>query len=509
MPSQTRNLLLLRLPHIRSHQTSAPRFRLSSQRDHNHENPGPRKLNHDHAETLCALWEDCKAAMRESVAPAFLAKFIEPLKIIAAPVGAPQSTLELAAPNAKHKKHIEQRYLPMIRETLRAIPGAPERVLIRTVDESFPLAPQRKAASVLPILGQARHRESFPPGPATDRSETEATGAPGSNGFYLAGHQPAAVNQAELDRLWRGDCGAGALTLTGPSGSGKTAIARAYVRMQSERGVATRYMTAEEFLTEFSLACRKRENISWRQTLRAHRVLVIDDFQFIKPQALRSQEELQYLVDEFQENGQLLILCSDREAAEQGLTPALLSRLSAGYRIQLAYPAHGEREAILSAASQELDLAREHISYLAGRISRDMRQLKSAIRRLTHAREMKGERKSPWTSTQLDQVCADLYTRRPEVAPERVLEVVAEYFQLTPEALRGPIRDKQHSMARHLAAYLCTENLQMNLKETAALIGRREHGSVIHARKKIEESLERDLFLRKQLQELTEKIFAG
>ncbi|MEQ9365987.1 MAG: helix-turn-helix domain-containing protein, partial [Leptospirales bacterium] len=178
-------------------------------------------------------------------------------------------------------------------------------------------------------------------------------------------------------------------------------------------------------------------------------------------------------------------------------------------RIQLAYPAHGEREAILSAASQELDLAREHISYLAGRISRDMRQLKSAIRRLTHAREMKGERKSPWTSTQLDQVCADLYTRRPEVAPERVLEVVAEYFQLTPEALRGPIRDKQHSMARHLAAYLCTENLQMNLKETAALIGRREHGSVIHARKKIEESLERDLFLRKQLQELTEKIFAG
>ena len=268
--------------------------------------------------------------------------------------------------------------------------------------------------------------------------------------------------------------------ITGPSGSGKTSIARAFARLQQQREIATRYMTAEEFLTEFSLACRKRENITWRQSLRANRVLIIDDFQFIKPQALRSQEELQYLVDEFQETGHLLILCSDRDANEQGLTPALLSRLQAGHRIQLVYPAHTERETILSEAAQELDLGR---------------QMKSA--------EARG-----WSAPELDQLCADLYTRRPEVAPARVREVVAEFFQLTPEAITGPVRDKQHSLARHLTAYLCTEHLQLNLKETAAVIGRREHGSVIHARKKIEEYLERDLFFRKQLQDLTERIFS-
>lgn len=461
-------------------------------------------------------WQLCKAQLHETVMPAFFAKFIEPLRV-AYPTN-DDALLTLAASNAKHRQHVEQRYLSLIRETLATIPGAPDQVLVRQneADGTTPVRPSELALKPQP---QARHRTSFAgpqtsASPAADASDSSAiqsqsVDSPAVSGFALAGHKAAAVNQRELDLLWRGGCPAGVLSLTGPSGSGKTAIARAYVRLQSGQGATTRYMSAEEFLTEFSLAVHKRENIAWRVALRAHRVLVIDDFQFIKPQALRSQEELQYLVDEFQENGHLLILCSDRDAADQGLTAALLSRLQAGHRIQLAYPAHAERETILAEAGRELDLAREHISYLAGRISRDMRQLKSAIRRLIHARELQGADRSAWTSTELDQVCADLYTRRPTVSPDQVRAAVAEYFRLTPEAIRGPIRDKQHSMARHLTAYLCTEHLQLNLKETAGVIGRREHGSVIHARKKIEETLERDLFLRKQVQELTEKIFSG
>lgn len=445
-----------------------------------------------------------------------MTKFIDPLRVVQSPATESaehdeRAALILIAPNAKHKKHIEQRYLTQIRETLRQFQNAPAQILIREAEDG---AGAFATVETPTLQGQVRHRASFSDVTAKvshgDAQHALTASEPTAACFSIPGHQPAAVNQHELDRLWRGGCGSGALSITGPSGSGKTAIVRAYAQMQSKRGVPTRYMTAEEFLTEFSLACRKRENIAWRTALRAHRVLIIDDFQFIKPQALRSQEELQYLVDEFQNNDHLLILCSDRDLNDQGLTPALLSRLQAGHRIQLAYPAHGERETILSEAGRELDLAREHITYLAGRISRDMRQLKSAIRRLSHAREMKGDRRSPeWTSSELDQVCADLYTKRPEVSPERVLAVVADYFQLTPEAIRGPVRDKQHSMARHLAAYLCVEQLQMSLKDTAAAIGRREHGSVIHARKKIEESLGRDLFLRKQLQELTEKTFAG
>lgn len=439
------------------------------------------------------LWTECKGLLSREVSPAFFTKFIEPLEVVDEPEQ-DSGVLMLAAPNAKHKKHIEQRYLALIRETLQSMSPSRDRVMISIA--------QDYSGQTLVPREQARHRASFETQPVV--TENRPTG------FFLEGHQPAAVNRADLDRLWQGGCGAGCLNITGASGSGKTAIARAYVRLQIQRGIPTRYMTAEEFLTEFSLACKKRENISWRQTLRAHHVLVIDDFQFIKPQALRSQEELQYLVDEFQENGQLLILCSDREATDQGLTPALLSRLQAGHRIQLAYPAHVEREIILKDAGHELDLAREHITYLAGRISRDMRHLKSAIRRLVHAREMKGDvSKSGWTSNELDQVCADLYTRRPPVPPERVRQVVAEFFQLSPEAITGPIRDKQHALARHMTAYLCTEHLQLSLKETAVVIGRREHGSVIHARKKIEVTLERDLFFRKQMQELTEKIFVG
>lgn len=442
-------------------------------------------------------WELCKTYFSKAITGAFYSKFIEPLQVVAARDEAHE--LILCAPDAKHKKHVEQRYLQLIREQLAKISGRSVAVRICLPDEF--------AGVRLSPRGPVRLRSSFP-SQVNPADRQTAAQIQEQAGFHLPGHEPAAVNRHDLDRLWQGAFHAGCLMITGPSGSGKTSIARAFARLQQQREIATRYMTAEEFLTEFSLACRKRENITWRQSLRANRVLIIDDFQFIKPQALRSQEELQYLVDEFQETGHLLILCSDRDANEQGLTPALLSRLQAGHRIQLVYPAHTERETILSEAAQELDLAREHITYLAGRIQRDMRHLKSAIRRLAQGRQMKSAEARGWSAPELDQLCADLYTRRPEVAPARVREVVAEFFQLTPEAITGPVRDKQHSLARHLTAYLCTEHLQLNLKETAAVIGRREHGSVIHARKKIEEYLERDLFFRKQLQDLTERIFS-
>ncbi len=445
-------------------------------------------------------WSHIKQQLSARMPEALFRTFIEPLR----PTDEDDSRLVLIAPSAGLKRHVEVRYLHLIEECLRDTPLA-DRIDIRTPEEGDQ-----------PIT--ARAQASLRSGPFHE-SETETNAVrptlPDAKppSFHLPGHYPAGCNRRELDLLWRGEPRSGVFTIYGLPGSGKTSVVRALVEDRLSRGMKARYMTAEDFLTEFSLSCRKQDSLTWRGEIRSHELLIIDDFQFIKPQAIRSQEELQYIADEFLEQGRLLVLCLDRRPDHggegSGLSPGLESRIRSGHRLELAYPEQAQREQILRDAAGETGLTDEQLAYLAGRIQRDMRRLKAAARRLRHGVSMKGGGPGlAWDNAELDQLCQDLYTKRPRVDPDRLLQAVADFFQLQTDAIRGPSRDKKHALARHLTAYLCIEYLQMNLKDTATLIGRREHGTVSHACKKITGLLERDLFFHGQVRELIGRLFA-
>ena len=102
----------------------------------------------------------------------------------------------------------------------------------------------------------------------------------------------------------------------------------------------------------------------------------------------------------------------------------------------------------------------------------------------------------------IDSLCRDICVSPNKASAQDVLSSVAEFFRISPSAIQGPSRDKKCALARHLTAYFCVTYLRMNLKETAFMVGRREHGSVIHARKKIENLIQNDLFFRQQVQKL-------
>jgi chromosomal replication initiator protein len=135
-----------------------------------------------------------------------------------------------------------------------------------------------------------------------------------------------------------------------------------------------------------------------------------------------------------------------------------------------------------------------------------MRRLKSAARRLERACSP-GARLCDLGPEELDALLCDLYTPRPNVRPEEIVQTVAAAFRIDPAALTGPARDQKYALPRHLAAWLCVERLGLNLKETAAVIGRKDHASVIHARRKISELLGRDLFFQNQVREISDRLF--
>ncbi len=298
--------------------------------------------------------------------------------------------------------------------------------------------------------------------------------------------------------------------LSGPSGSGKTMLVREIVaatNVQKSASQTARYLSLETFLTEFSLACKTRETIEWRRALREHSLIVIDDFQFIKASAKKSQEELRNLLDDFESRGSKLVLVSDTEFNRLPLQADLKSRLYPAYRLELRWPDAEGRARILDQELGRLGLPAGEIptDYLAGRIMGDIRKITSAALRLRHLEDMPEEGvpgPAPYSAENLDRTLGDLYEAPDEIDPALVLEKVAQFFGLETAAVQGPAREKKYVLARHLTAYICVEHLKMKLTDTAALLGRKDHGSVIHARKKIRDLMEKDLFLKKQIRDI-------
>lgn len=492
-----------------------------------------------------SAWEDCKQELRGLIPGPFFRRFIQPLEArlesaadgggahVETPIdpAGPGEHVEtstrpggeqlvLIAPDEAHRARIEERYLDLIRERLRQTPIRGQ-VSLRSSLEADADGPRRHANAAPPRRvetstragGEARAPEAD--APAANQSAAGAgvvaDGLDAEAGEIAPGFFAARGNRAALAQLLTQGAPPGAVLLGGPEGSGKSAAADLLVERARTQGKRARRLNMEEFLTEFSLALRSRKNIAWRQELRSHDLLAVDDFQFLKPGAERAQEELHLLCDEFFRRGSSLILCCDRPPVKLGLAPALLSRLQSGVALELDYPELPGRRALLRSEAARLgcELSDRAIQYLAARISRDMRRLKSAVLRLERHASFSGSAGTLIDEPeQIDRICGDLYTPRPQLSPQQVLRAVSRFLRVPTEAICGSARDKRFALARHLVAYLCTEHLGLTLKEAAGVIGRRDHGSVMHARKKIEALLARDLFFHGQVREIVAALFA-
>ncbi len=141
----------------------------------------------------------------------------------------------------------------------------------------------------------------------------------------------------------------------------------------------------------------------------------------------------------------------------------------------------------------------ESLTYLTRSIRGDLRRIRSVSYRL--AGQPHGmEAIQPFSRHQLDALCSDLYTPLNRVDLSRVLSTVAGHMGVSVEAIQGPGRERSHTLARHLLAYILTEHLNYRLVDAARAIGRKDHVSVIHARDRIEKLLKEDLFLSSLLQ---------
>ena len=300
------------------------------------------------------------------------------------------------------------------------------------------------------------------------------------------------------------------LFIHGASGLGKTHLLQAIGNAirEKDENVQVLYVTSEDFTnTYIDAISRQGDSLSnFRRKYRKADVLLIDDVQFLSQKG-KTQEEFFHTFNALFASGKQIVLSADCPASDiTKLDERLTSRFEQGLTVALNVPDFETRLAILRKKRRmwksEL-ISDEVLEYLAKNITRSVRRLEGALVRLATFASF--SQKSPSVQDariQLNDLLKEEKTGG-DVTIADIQRRVAEEFNIRVADLNGRRRTANIAHPRQLAMYLARRHTQSSLQDIGAAFGGRDHGTVIHAAKTIEEKMESCQQLREQVNRLS------
>jgi chromosomal replication initiator protein len=276
------------------------------------------------------------------------------------------------------------------------------------------------------------------------------------------------------------------LFIHGPVGVGKThlmqAIANEIYAKSSNKKIL--YITSEEFTNEVVEAIRGNATSSMKRKFRNLDVLIIDDVQFLSGKE-KVQEELFHTFNILVDNAAQIVLSSDKQPAElKGVEKRLVSRFSGGLTVDIEPPDFELRCAILLIKARKLNalLPIEGAKIIAQEI-KDARALEGALLRLITLAESLGQTLS------VELIKRSVENTRQEKAfldPDEIIKNICAHYRIRPSQIKGERRDSFLVRPRQIAMYLLKREFGLTLSEIGAVLGGRDHTTVMHGINKIE-----------------------
>ena len=298
------------------------------------------------------------------------------------------------------------------------------------------------------------------------------------------------------------------LLVYGGVGLGKTHLAQAVANYAITHNTAedVLYVSSDRFTSQFVQSVRENRIAAFSSYYRQADLLIVDDVQFFGEKE-KTQEEFFHIFNDLHQNGKQIFLCADRAPSKiPGIEERLLSRFQWGLSADIQRPDLETRIAILQrkAARQDVEVEPKVLELIAQRIDSNVRQLEGALTRLT-------------ALVQLDDGTLDLQTARRYLQEHtdeeatvldaaEIIEQVADYFRLSEDDLLSRSRKQAVAQARQIAMYLCRELTDASYSHIGTRFGGRDHSTVIHAYRKIEEELESDTGLREDVSSLKSRL---
>jgi chromosomal replication initiator protein len=284
------------------------------------------------------------------------------------------------------------------------------------------------------------------------------------------------------------------LFLYGGVGLGKTHLMHAIAwELQAKRpDLNVVYLSAEQFMYRFVQALRDRRMMDFKQIFRAVDVLMVDDVQFIAGKD-STQEEFFHTFNALVDGHKQIIISADRAPGEiKDLEDRIRSRLQCGLVVDLHPTDYELRLGILQSKvdyyrSQYpgLDISNSVLEFLAHRISTNVRVLEGALTRLYAFASLVGRE----ITMELTQDCLADVLRASErkITIEEIQRRVSEHYNIRLSDMIGPKRVRSYARPRQVAMYLCKQLTSRSLPEIGRRFGGRDHTTVMHGVKRIEE----------------------
>ncbi|HRN50617.1 MAG TPA: chromosomal replication initiator protein DnaA [Anaerolineales bacterium] len=296
------------------------------------------------------------------------------------------------------------------------------------------------------------------------------------------------------------------LFLYGRVGLGKTHLLRAIGYASQQRGLRVLYVSSEEFTNDLISAIRSQTTPAFRDKYRSADVLLIDDIQFIAGKE-STQEEFFHTFNTLHGQNKQIVLTSDR--SPKGfltLEERLRSRFEWGLLADIQSPDYETRLAILRSNAEKLGrpVPAEVLEAIAERMQTNIRELEGALNRMVAYAYL---RDVPLTVDLVDGALADMLPEPQSLSPETIVEAVARAFNQPQDKLLSRDRSAPVALARQVAMYLMREEARLSLPTIGAVLGGRDHTTVMHGCEKINELLETDERLRRQVSDLREQLY--
>ncbi len=244
------------------------------------------------------------------------------------------------------------------------------------------------------------------------------------------------------------------------------------------------YVTSEEFTNEVIENIRGGNASSmtkFRDKYRRVDVLMIDDIQFIIGKE-STQEEFFHTFNALQTQGKQIILTSDKPPKEmETLEERIRSRFEWGLMADIGIPDYETRMAILrkKAESDNFELDNDILSYIAGNIKSNVRELEGALNKLLACHNLE---QTDITMEIAEKELSSIITpdKPREITPQLIIEVVSEHFSLSVDQMISRSRSSNIAKPRQIAMYLCKTMTDSPLDTIGSLLGNRDHSTIIH-----------------------------
>ena len=467
------------------------------------------------------IWNNCLTVIKDNVPSISFRTWFEPI----VPLKLDNDILTIQVPSPFFYEYLEEQYIDILRKVIKKELGPDAKLEYNVIMQNNSYSNSKPYTVKFPGKNSKEIRNT-PVSVPLDNNENTIR-----NPFVIPGLKKLDIDprlnpENSFDNFIEGECNRLArsagyavsknpggtafnpLLIYGDSGLGKTHLAQAIgievKALFSEKTVL--YVNANKFQTQFVDAIRNNNKNDFLHFYQMIDVLIIDDVHEFAGKE-KTQDTFFHIFNHLHQSGKQLILTSDKPPVElQGMESRLLSRFKWGLSADLQAPDFETRMAILKKKTYNdgIDLPEDVLEYIATHISDNIRELEGAlISLLAQSTLNKKEITLDLTKEMIDKLIKS--TKR-EISIDYIQKVVCNYYNIGLDMLQSKTRKREIVQARQVAMFFSKSLTKSSLATIGSQIGGKDHATVLHACKTVNNLIETDKRFRLQVDEIEKKL---